>query len=289
MNFSNGIDRISIHTLYKVFENFSKTIEDFDDDMKRLEKKFEKLPVGFFENYVDSVLIDISVKNIQISSKLTSGNIEYIYPMSSLYVLLYIRNKFEQFNEAFVCVTQNKNSHERLQKKEYLSFVTNFILFSKKEKLDIKKLDEKLLRNEKITKGSRKSSTGSLFKVQTSKFFKVKYNREINQYLPMDILKGTTAKHKNYLIPKKDEIIVIQCPKCKKKMNFFYECIDEYFKLKDNCVELICNHQGNFTEPVMIDIKPYNISSDTNKNIYMFIVNNRKIFGLQVPKNKTSS
>lgn len=27
MNFSNGIDRVPIHTLYKVFENFSKTID----------------------------------------------------------------------------------------------------------------------------------------------------------------------------------------------------------------------------------------------------------------------
>lgn len=280
-----AMERITVFDLIQKILPYAHTMPQYAEEKRVVNKVLAKIAEQLFKDYLSNLIIDIGVKNIKTFAELVAVEITFI-SADIVHLIEFISDKYEHLGNQRIVVRQLTSS-QLMQHKSYLQLIALQCIYTNHNKLSAKKIDSVLLNDKKVVIGAKKSSTGTLLGIQTSKYFKPKPNKEEDEVIGIEKLRGK-KNSKNYLIPGDDEIIVARCPICGDIHKFVYEGMQkvlQYDKAR-NVVKLRCNHKLQYGEPFEIDIAPYEIKNYNVKDILMFIINNRRHFGLQKPRCK---
>ncbi len=266
-----------------------------------LRRSYSKMDPSLFKSYLNTIQIDIMTEKRSPFSHLSRVKILNIYPYESLYILIYILDTYSEYNKTQIKLKSNidlmkeqiqiniyDDSSNNFIARDFLNLATNISLLSRKMKMDIPKINEKYPISKTQVVGVKKSITGTFFEEQSSKYFKPKYNKAPGTCIPIEDL---VTNKKNYLKAEANEIIVVKCSICKNKLHTNYYNIKQLFKIEKDTVTLKCLHPetkyiySSKQHKFKIDknlIKKYN-----KKDVLMYIINNRRYYGLSVNKKTT--
>jgi hypothetical protein len=286
MERKNAMESITVFDFIQIVLPYANTMPQYELEKRVINKVLSKINEQLFKDYVSNLILDICVKAKKTFLELDATQIIFISP-EIVHLIEYISYEYEYLNKQRIIIRQLVVSKQSMQYKSYLQLTAFQCLYTDRNRLNVKKIDSVLLNNKKVVHGAKKSSTGTLFGIQTSRYFKPKPNKDADEVIGIEKLRGK-KNSKNYLIPGDDEIIVARCPICGDIHKFVYEGMQkvlQYDKAR-NVVKLRCNHKLKYGEPFEIDIAPYEIKNYNVKDILMFIINNRRYFGLQKPRCK---
>jgi hypothetical protein len=280
------MESITIHDFAKKIAPYTLTMLHYEEEKRAVNKTLSKIAEQLFKDYLSNLVVDIGVKNLKAFAELDPVQITFICP-EIVYFVEFIDYHYEHLTNHKIIIRQLAVSREAIQHKSYLQLVALHSIYTSENKLNAKKIDSVLLNGKKVVAGAKKSSTGTLFGIQTSRYFKPKPKNAENEIIEIDVLRGK-KNGKNYLLPTADEIIVVSCPICKDEHKFVYNGMQkvlQYDKAR-NVVKVRCNHKLQYGSSYEINVAPFGLEKYTVKDILMFVINNRRYFGLQKPRCK---
>lgn len=278
------MESITIHDFAKKIVPYTLTMLHYGEEKRAVNKNLSKITEQLFKEYLSNLIVDIGVKTVKTFAELDPAQIRFICP-EIVYLMEYIDYHYDHLASQKIIIRQLAVSREVMQHKSYMQLVLQHSIYTNENKLNAKKIDSVLLNGKKVVAGAKKSSTGTLFGIQTSRYFKPKPNQDPEEIIGIDVLRGK-KNGKNYLMPDDNEIMVIRCPICKDKHQFIYNGMQKVLQYDkaSNVVKVRCNHKLQYGSPYEIDMASFSLEKYTVKDILMFIINNRRYFGLQKPR-----
>ncbi len=266
-------------------------------------KSMLKIDISIIESLIEVNPIKIVTEKKSYFSHIGSSSILNIYPIESLYVLLYINTICSDSHDNTSRIIQpfssilkkeitiyifDKEADETLKHSYMLSLLTSISIFGDGLKMDIARIDTLYDIDKNKIAGTKISPAGTFLGKQKTKYFKPKHNLNQGTCLSIETL---NTKRKNYLKAADDELIVVQCPTCGNKHRRLFSNIKSLFTFSGNIVTLSCNH-ANTT--YLYESKPYTfeINKELTKKhkkieLIMFIINNKEYYGLSLNKKTT--
>ncbi len=273
------LENINLEKLAVLIDEYNKVKEQkINYNLLEMLNKGKK---ELFELYLSGIEFKIIVGKVSTISGISAYDIKEVFPKEASLVLSYIVNNTNIDKSMKIKVAMyDETMLEPFMYVEALNMATNIKLIYDNNKISPTAMDDYYKVSKGYVKKARKTFFGTLLGMQPSKYFQPKNNSTI---LPIDIfaLKG---KNKNYLEPKNDEYLVIDCPICSDKKVFVFSNINEYFRIKKKEVTIVCSHSKS---EYMYEKPPHIINVDreiteniTKEDIFMYIINNRRYFGL---------
>lgn len=292
------IEDVSIEKLGIILDVYNQENEISIDYslLTMLNKGKEKL----YNLYLEGIELKIIVRKISTFSGISAYDILEIFPLEASYILSYIVNNTNVDKSTKIKVLiYDESKHISSLYADALNTATNINLTFDDNTISPVAMDKYYKVNKTFVSDAKKTFFGTMLGIRSSEYFQCKKN-ETNFPLDIQNLEGNSKNHlesqeeterkrKNYLKPKENELLIIYCPICKEQKKFVYAEINEYFNIAKEEVTIVCSHNKSkhmyekpphkieIEQEIMAELKKRRYQKE---DIFMYIINNRKPFGL---------